>query len=170
MLNFTIGPVMSCEEVRAIGAEQVPYFRTAEFSSLMLENEALLKELANAPDGSRAVFLTGSGTAGMEAAVMNFFTERDRVIVIDGGSFGHRFVEMLEIHGIPHTVIKPEFGCGVSAEQLREYDNRGYTGFLVNLDETSVGVLYDIRLIRFLPAESPVSGGGFHQFLSLRSF
>lgn len=30
---------MSSEAVRAIGAEQVPYFRTAEFSATMKENE-----------------------------------------------------------------------------------------------------------------------------------
>ncbi len=42
MRNFTEYPVMSSEAVRAIGAEQVPYFRTIEFSELMLEDERLL--------------------------------------------------------------------------------------------------------------------------------
>jgi Serine-pyruvate aminotransferase/archaeal aspartate aminotransferase len=147
MLNFTVGPVMSDESVREIGAEQVPYFRTPEFSEVMFENERLMKEFAGAADDARVCFMTGSGTASMEAAVMNIFTEQDNVLVIDGGSFGHRFVEMLEIYEIPHTIIKPEFGHGVTAEQLAEYDGKGYTGFLVNLDETSIGVLYDIKLI-----------------------
>ena len=31
MLNFTVGPVMSSDAVRAVGGRQVPYFRTAEF-------------------------------------------------------------------------------------------------------------------------------------------
>lgn len=147
MLNFTVGPVMSSEAVRSIGAEQVPYFRTPEFSEIMLENERLVKKFAGAEENARVCFMTGSGTASMEAAVMNVFTPADKVLVIDGGSFGHRFVEMLEIHEIPHTIIKPEFGHGVTAEQLAEYDNKDYTGFLVNLDETSVGVLYDIQMI-----------------------
>ena len=147
MLNFTVGPVMSSDAVREIGAQQVPYFRTSEFSALMFENEKLMLEFSKAGEGARAVFITGSGTASMEAAVMNLFTANDRVLVIDGGSFGHRFVEMLAIHQIPYTVIVPEFGKGVSEKQLREYDGKGYTGFLVNLDETSVGLLYDIELI-----------------------
>ena len=42
MLNFTVGPVMSGDGVRAIGAEQVPYCRTPEFSAIMLENERLI--------------------------------------------------------------------------------------------------------------------------------
>ena len=147
MLNFTVGPVMSSEAVLAIGAEQVPYFRTPEFSAIMLENEKLVKKFAKADENARVCFITGSGTASMEAAVINVFTEKDKVLVIDGGSFGHRFVEMLEIYGIPHDVIKPEFGHGVTEDQLAAYDGKGYTGFLVNLDETSVGVLYDIKLI-----------------------
>ena len=147
MLNFTVGPVMSSEGVLAIGAEQVPYFRTPEFSAIMLENERLIKKFAKAGEDARAVFITGSGTASMEAAVINLFTREDKVLVIDGGSFGHRFVEMLEIFEIPYSAIKPEFGHGVTEAQLAQYDGKGYTGFLVNLDETSVGVLYDIKLI-----------------------
>ena len=147
MLNFTVGPVMSSETIRSIGAEQVPYFRTPEFSELMFENEKMMLKFAKAGEGARTIFMTGSGTLSMEATVINLFTGEDRVLVIDGGSFGHRFVQILEIHGIPYTVIKPEFGCGVTKEQLKQYDNKGYTGFLVNLDETSVGVLYDIKLI-----------------------
>ena len=42
MLNFTVGPVMCSDEVCAVGGEQVPYFRTPEFSALMLENEQLM--------------------------------------------------------------------------------------------------------------------------------
>lgn len=39
MLNFTIGPVQSCEKVLEICYQQSPYFRTAEFSSIMKKNE-----------------------------------------------------------------------------------------------------------------------------------
>ena len=53
---------MSSEAVRAIGQEQVPYFRTAEFSATMKENEQLMKKFTKAPEGSRVVFITGSGT------------------------------------------------------------------------------------------------------------
>ena len=76
MLNFTVGPVMSDEKIRAIGAEQVPYFRTPEFSAVMLENEKLMKQFAKAGDDARVVFITGSGTAAMEATVMNVFDKK----------------------------------------------------------------------------------------------
>lgn len=147
MLNFTVGPVMCSDSVRTMGSEQVPYFRTAEFSETMKENERLMLSFAKAPQGSRAVFITGSGTASMEASVMNLFAPDDKVLVVNGGSFGQRFVQLCEIHDIPFTEIKMEMGEQLVREQLAPYENQGYTGFLVNLNETSTGVLYDIRLI-----------------------
>lgn len=110
MINFAVGPVQMDEEIRAIGAEEVPYFRTPEFSAIMKENERLMKQFTGAPEDARAVFLTGSGTAAMEAAVMNLFTERDRVLVVNGGSFGARFAKICEIHEVPHEEIQLESG------------------------------------------------------------
>ena len=147
MLNFTVGPVMCSDEVRAVGGEQVPYFRTPEFSALMLENEQLMLKFAKAPEGSKAAFMTNSSTGSMEAVVMNCFTESDKVLVIDGGSFGHRFVELCEIHEIPYSVLKLNHGQKLSKERLYEYDGQGFTGLLVNIDETSTGVLYDAEMI-----------------------
>ena len=143
MLNFTVGPVMCSDQVCAVGGEQVPYFRTPEFSAVMLENEQLMLKFSNAPEGSRVAFMTNSSTGSMEAVVMNCFDESDKVLVIDGGSFGHRFVELCEIYEIPHTVIKLNHGQKLSKETLYKYDGQGFTGLLVNIDETSTGVLYD---------------------------
>ena len=147
MLNFTVGPVMSDENVRAIGAEQVPYFRTPEFSEIMIENEALMKKFAKAGDDARVVFITGSGTASMEATVMNVFDQNDKVLVVYGGSFGHRFVELCEIHDIPYEEIKLNVGKALKKEQLDVYSGKGFTGFLVNVHETSTGVYYNIDMI-----------------------
>lgn len=147
MLNFTVGPVEMFESTMRIGALPVPYFRTAEFSAIMLENERLFLEFAGAPAGSRAVFLTASGTGAMEAAVMNTLTPSDHAVVVDGGSFGHRFVEICQIHDIPAEIISLEPGQALTREHLAKFDDSGITAFLVNLDETSTGVLYDLELI-----------------------
>ena len=147
MLNFTVGPVQSSDAVREIGSQQVPYFRTQEFSSVMLENERLMKKFANASESSRAVFITGSGTASMEAAIMNVFTPEDKLIIINGGSFGKRFTEICAVHGIPFDEINPQFGKTVTEEMLSEFDGKGYTGFVVNIHETSSGVYYNPEMI-----------------------
>ncbi len=147
MLNFTVGPVMSSEVVCAVGGEQVPYFRTPEFSAVMLENELLMLKFSKAPEGSKVAFMTNSSTGSMEAVVMNCFDNSDKVLVIDGGSFGHRFVELCEIHEIPHTVLHLNRWQKLSKDRLYEYDNQNFTGLLVNIDETSTGVLYDSEMI-----------------------
>ena len=147
MLNFTVGPVMSSDAVREIGGEQVPYFRTPEFSEIMLENERLIKKFSKAEEQAKVLFITGSGTASMEATVMNVFTSSDKVLIINGGSFGHRFVELCKIHEIPYDEINPAFGEDITEELLSPFDGKGYTGFLVNIHETSTGVHFNINLI-----------------------
>lgn len=147
MINFTVGPVQSSEAVRAIGAEQVPYFRTSEFSDVMFENERLVKKFAKASDDSKVVFLTSSGSGAMETAIMNTLTTNDKALVVNGGSFGHRFVELLELHQVPYTEIKLEHGKALKTEHLASYEGQGYTAFLVNKHETSTGVHYDMNLI-----------------------
>ena len=147
MINFTVGPVQSEESVRAIGSEQVPYFRTAEFSEIMKENENLMLEFTNAGENARAVFITGSGTASMEAVIMNTFDENDNVLVIVGGSFGQRFSQICDIHDIKHTDINLEFGKAITYDELYQYDNKGYTGLVVNIHETSTGVHYDLDML-----------------------
>ncbi len=147
MLNFAVGPVMSGDEIRRIGSEQVPYFRTSEFSEIMLENERLMIEFAKAPESSRVAFITGSGTASMEAAVINTLDSNDKVLVVNGGGFGKRFEEILSIHRINHEQIILKSGCTLTENDLNPFENKGFTAFLVNIHETSTGVYYDTDLI-----------------------
>lgn len=147
MINFTVGPVQSSDAVLAIGAEQVPYFRTSEFSEAMLENELLVKKFAHASNDSRVVFMTCSGSGGMETAIMNCLNKNDKALVVNGGSFGERFVELLTLHNIPFDEIKLEHGKALKPEHLVEHEGKGYTAFLLQKHETSTGVHYDIDLV-----------------------
>ena len=147
MLNFTVGPVMSSEEIRKIGGEQTPYFRNDEFSNIIFENEELMKEFVYADENSRAVFITGSGTAAMEATVMNVFTNEDKVLIVNGGVFGQRFVDLCNLHEIPCEELKLNWGEDISEKILNQYVDKGFTSFLVNICETSSGVRYNLDLI-----------------------
>lgn len=148
MINFTVGPVQTNESIRKLGSNQVPYFRTDEFSKLMLENEEMMKNMLNAPDNSKVLFVTGSGTASMEASIINTLTKEDKALIVNGGSFGQRFVELCEIYEIPHTTIHLNKGAQITENDLDIYNNKGYTTFIVNMHETSTGVLYDMELIK----------------------
>ena len=147
MLNFTIGPVQTSENVRKIGYNQIPYFRTQEFSKVILENEQYIKKFANATDESKVIFLTGSGTLAMEASIINTLNEDDRALIVNGGSFGKRFVELCEIYQIKYDEIKLESGKTLTKTDLEKYEGQNYTTFIVNVHETSTGVLYDMNLI-----------------------
>jgi len=130
------------------GVGELPYTHTQEFSLLLKENEELLLQAVNAPAGSRAVFITGSGTAAMEAAVTNIFGTGDRLLVVKGGSFGERFSEICDCAKLPHENIELPPGKQIKEEYLGEYENCGYTGMLVNVLETSTGLLYDMEIIK----------------------
>lgn len=72
---------------------------------------------------------------------------KDKVLIVNGGSFGQRFVKICQIHQIPYTEIKLEIGKKLTQEMLDQYDGKDYTGFLVNIHETSTGVHYDPVMI-----------------------
>ncbi len=72
-------------------------------------NEALMKEFTYAPSDSRVVF-TRIGTASMEATVMNCLNKSDKALIVNGGSFGQRFVDLCEIYQIPYEEIKLGIG------------------------------------------------------------
>ena len=68
---FTVGPTQMYKSTLDVRSKVVPYFRTPEFSELMLDNEALVKKLQFASEDSKVVFLTCSGSGAMEATVIN---------------------------------------------------------------------------------------------------
>ncbi|PIC66104.1 aspartate aminotransferase [Sporosarcina sp. P21c] len=148
MLNFTVGPVTLDKEVLKIGSKQMPYFRNEEFSAMTLESEELLKQSMNSPVDSKVVFLTASGTAAMEATVLNLFDQEDKLLVVNGGVFGSRFSEICQVHSLHYKEIKLNFFEDLTIGDLIPYDKKGFTGLLINIHETSTGVLYDINLVK----------------------
>ncbi len=142
---FTVGPVQMHEDILALGGEQLPYFRTASFSAITLFCEKTIRRLANAPDGSRALFLTSSGTGAMEAAIINLLTTKDSALIVNGGSFGQRFCDICADDGIPFHALTPEPGTSPAPSGYTEDKLRDYSALLVNAHETSTGQLFDIE-------------------------
>lgn len=139
---FTPGPVKIPSYVLEIGARQTPYFRNAEFSATLLECESRLLEFAGAPSGSRAVFLTASGTGAMEAAVANLFAAEDPVVVVNGGGFGQRFADICRHHGV---AVREHLATGENLAVTAALDGLlPAAALLVNAHETTTGVLYDL--------------------------
>lgn len=142
---FTPGPVKMADDILALGAKQTPYFRNAEFSKILLECEENLLKIVNAPKESRVLFLTASGTAGMESAVENLIAKDDKSIVINGGGFGQRFVDICNLHNIQNINLKLE-NNNLSDTKILQKHNDAKT-LLINAHETSIGTLYDLESV-----------------------
>ena len=142
---FTPGPVKMSEEILQVGAKQTPYFRNGEFSDVTFTCENGLLDMVNAPEGSKVIFLTASGTAGMESAVMNLLNKNDNALVVNGGGFGARFVDICATHEIPHSNFKVKDTNLTDIENLAPNEN--HTALVINAHETSIGHLYDLNAI-----------------------
>ena len=143
---FTPGPVPIEAHILAKGAEQPPYNRTQDFSKFTHE---ILQGLGDVfqTTGPVAV-LTGSGTAAMEAAVLNFLDASDKVLIINGGTFGQRWCDLCRVHAISHVELKLNAGEDVDLDRLSQTLSREkFTALLINAHETSTGQLYDIEAI-----------------------
>lgn len=143
---FTPGPVKMSAEILEIGAKQTPYFRNQKFSEVLLRCEQLLLKMLHAPKDSRVVFLTASGTAGMEAVIMNLLSQENRAFVVNGGGFGERFVDICKSYEIPHDEIIADEDNNLShIDDMVVVKNQDT--FVVNAHETSIGLLYDLEAI-----------------------
>ncbi|HHT57292.1 pyridoxal-phosphate-dependent aminotransferase family protein [Herbinix luporum] len=147
MKLFTVGPVEMYSNTLTVAAQQLPYFRTDEFSQIMLNIDSMVKELLNTPSDYKSIYLTTSGTGAMEAAVINCFSNEDKLLIVSGGTFGERFEHICRIHNIPYEALTLQFGEILTEEKLSLYDNKGFTGLLINIHETSTGQLYPIKLV-----------------------
>ena len=83
------GPAAIPERVRAATALPILSHRGPEFRGILDEVTTLMRGVLGT---TQEVFLLGgSGTGGMEAALVNVLSTGDAVLVIENGQFGERF-------------------------------------------------------------------------------
>ena len=148
MRYFTIGPVQMSARIIQAGGHQARYFRDSAFAGEVISAQNKLLSVLDAEAGSKIAIMSGSGTAGMEASVTNFSERGDTVLVVNGGSFGQRFVDIAEFfqrrvinHRVPH-------GRNIDLDNLRtQIAEDQPTVLLLNVHETSTGQLYDVAAI-----------------------
>lgn len=131
-------------ETLQIEGTQLPYFRTPEFGTKMKEIDKWFLASLHAPQGSCFIGLTASGTGAMDATVSNLLSREDKVLVINGGSFGARFSQMCDHYQIPHEDYRIPFRQSFQKEVFETYAGQGFTALLVNACDTSTGQKYDL--------------------------
>lgn len=147
MKIFTCGPVEMYPSTKKIAQEGYTYFRTDKYGNIVKDCMVKIATLLGHENNNSTIYLASSGTGAMDAVVDNCMTRNDKALVINGGSFGHRFDELLTWYEIPHDSIDLNWDEVVTAQDLMPYENKGYNALFVNLDETSSGKLYDIKLL-----------------------
>lgn len=147
MKMFTIGPVEMYPSTKVVRNQGIQHFRTTEYGNLVRNCLDKLQDLLGNKTENGLIYLASSGTGAMEAVVNNCLSKKDRVLIINSGTFGKRFCELCEWYGITFTSLNLRWDETLTAKHLESFDNQGYTALLVNLHETSTGQLYDINII-----------------------
>ena len=141
----------------AIGSEPIPYMRTQEFSDIVLESERILLNLIGCK-GGRTIIYTGSGTGAMSAVVENYVTTKKKALVIDGGSFGHRWWDLCRYYGVEQIHYEVPFAKDIDYADLEKTVAEGRPDvFLCQHHETSTGELFDLQKISAICRKYDVS-------------
>ncbi|EEY34939.1 pyridoxal-phosphate-dependent aminotransferase family protein [Pseudoleptotrichia goodfellowii] len=146
-LLLTPGPTNIPERYLKIFGEDIIHHRTPEFRRILKESNENLKKVFKTKND--VAVITSSGTGAMEAAIVNFFSKGDKVIVINTGYFGERFRKISEIYGLNVINLGYEFGDGYKLEDVKKAlaENTDVKGILVTHSETSVGILNDVKAL-----------------------
>lgn len=135
------------EEILQIGAQQIPYMRTAAFSEVVKESERMLLDLIQCTNG-RVICYTASGTGAMDAVVANVVTQKRKAFVISGGAFGQRWQALCRYYHCPEYTFEVPFAKDIDYDALDEAVGREKPEVLLcHHHETSTGQLFNLAKI-----------------------
>lgn len=142
------GPVEVPPDVLEAMARPVVHHRSPEFRSRLLRVREGLARLACVP-GDDVTVVTGSGTAGFEAAFLAAVPAGAPVLATHAGKFGERWAGLARRHGHETIEVTAPWGAALAPERVadalrRRPDVRAVT---VVHSETSTGALHDVAAI-----------------------
>ncbi|MDR3111264.1 MAG: alanine--glyoxylate aminotransferase family protein [Planctomycetaceae bacterium] len=149
---FTPGPTQVPEESLLTLARQVTHHRTLDFENLFVGLVTGLRKICISATAD-ILFLAGSGTAAMEAAVVNSVARGGRALCLVSGKFSERWVELCNVYGITPVVYEVEWGEPFDANAVRKFISDGIAcgepinAVFTTLCETSTGLSQDIEHI-----------------------
>ncbi|MDD4859246.1 MAG: alanine--glyoxylate aminotransferase family protein [Dehalococcoidales bacterium] len=135
------GPTPCPEEVLKAMSRQMINHRGDEFGEMMRSVTAKLKTVFQTQND--LYLLTGSGTGGMEAAIVNVLSPGDKVLAISVGVFGDRFANIARTYGADVTVVKSEDGKPADVDAVRKalQSDPKIKAVIVTHNESSTGVV-----------------------------
>ena len=143
------GPTPVPETVlKAMGRHPIGH-RSGDFQAIVRRTTDQLQWLHQTSQD--VLVITGSGTAAMEAGIINTLSRGDRVLCGDNGKFGERWVKLAKAYGLEVQVIKAEWGQPLDPAAFRaalESDTaKAIRAVILTHSETSTGVINDLQAI-----------------------
>lgn len=151
------GPVEVPPAVLEAVARPVPHHRAAAARETFLSARSRLARVFMVP-GDDVLIVTGSGTAGFEAALVSSVPAGGTVLALQAGKFGERWAGMAERLGyaVERFTAEPgaEFDAAALADRLRALPDLAAVTLVHS--ETSTGALHDVKaLAALVRAERP---------------
>jgi 2-aminoethylphosphonate-pyruvate transaminase len=150
------GPVTLTERVRNALTRGDWCHREPEFAKLTRDiNTRLARVYRETAGRYRAVMLTGSGTAAVEAMCASIVPRDTETLVVANGVYGERIAAMLGAHARPHTIVRAEWGApiDIAAVTAALDANAAIRHVLVVHHETTTGRLNDLSALGTLCRE-----------------
>ena len=143
------GPTPVPEKVlQALGKHPIGH-RSKDFQDLVKITTENLKWLHQTEND--VLTITGSGTAAMEAGIINTLSKGDKVICGENGKFGQRWVKVAKEFGLEVIKIDAEWGKPLNPEDfkkiLEEDKQKEIKAVILTHSETSTGVINDLQMI-----------------------
>jgi aspartate aminotransferase-like enzyme len=150
------GPTPIPNEVALAMSETMIHHRTPQFNSVFDEAREGLKILFGTTND--VLILASSGTGAMEASVANLFSPGDKVLVVNGGKFGERWLNISNAFGLEPIDMKVEWGQAVKMADVEKQlkANPDLRGVMIQASETSTTVLHPIQEIATLTKNGPL--------------
>lgn len=118
------------------------------FSEIMNETVELLR-YAFKTNNWITLPISGTGTAGMEAAICNIVERGDEVVACINGFFGERISDIVQRSGGKCIPVKEEWGKVISKEKVKEaLSNSDAEVVAIVHAETSTGILQPLKEIK----------------------
>lgn len=146
-LLLTPGPTQVPPQLCEALGRPIIHHRTPQFQDFLKQVVVGIKEMAYTKGD--VYILAGSGSAAMEAAVINVVNPGDTVIAVDGGKFGERWVELCQTYKANTIVYKVAWGQAPQADEIERLlkANPQTKAVYITLAETSTGVTPDVKAI-----------------------
>ena len=150
------GPTPIPNEVALAMSETMIHHRTPQFNKVFEEARQGLKKLFGTKND--VLMLASSGTGAMEAAVSNLFSPGEKVLVINGGKFGERWLNIANAFDLNPVEIKVEWGKAVKIEEVEKQlkAHPDTKGVMIQASETSTTTLHPVKEIAKLTRGGPL--------------